>query len=44
MPMRMFPSVIPDVGINSTADAVHYKITDISVIKANRHIKITHDD
>ena len=34
----------PEVGIKSTADAVHYKITDISIIKANGHVKITYDD
>ena len=44
MPMHMFPSVIPDVGINSTADAIHYKINDISIIKANGHVKITYED
>lgn len=40
----MFPSVIPDVGISSTADAVHYKITDISIIKATKNVKITYED
>ena len=44
MPMHMFPSVIPAVGINSTADAVHYKINDISIIKANGKVVITYDD
>ena len=44
MPMHMFPSVIPDVGIASTADAVHYKISDISIVKANGHVKITYED
>ena len=32
------------VGIGSTSDAVHFSISDISVIRANGHIIITHED
>ena len=42
--MKMSYSVNPGVGISSTADDVHYKITNISVVKATKKIIITYDD
>ncbi|GAH46056.1 unnamed protein product [marine sediment metagenome] len=43
--MRMFNNVNnPSVGISSTDDDVHYKITNISVVKATKNIIITYDD
>lgn len=45
MPMRMWPmGVLPENVITSTDDDDHYRITDISVIRANGHIIITYDE
>lgn len=44
MPLHIYPVPVPGVGITSTADDTHYKITDISVIKATKKIIITYED
>lgn len=45
MPMRMWHvGALPENVITSTEDDTHYKITDISVIRATKKIIITHDE
>lgn len=44
MPLHIYPVPVVGVGITSTEDANHYRISDISIIRANGHVRITYDD
>jgi len=44
MPLHIYPVPVPGIGITSTEDDDHYRITDISVIRATGEIIITYDD
>jgi len=44
MPLHIYPTGVPAVGITSTEDDDHYRITDISIQKPSKRVIITYDE
>ena len=44
MPLHIYPTGVAAVGITSTEDDTHYKISDISLIKPSKKVIITYDE